>query len=275
VASGFAEVNGARLWYEEVGRGPALVLLHGHLIDSGQWDDHLPAFAGDHRVVRYDARGFGRSTPAAGPFSFSEDLRSLLAILGIERAALAGCSGGGATIVDFALTWPEMVDALVLVGSSVSGYEFTGERPAAMVEREEALARRDLNRAVELGVRLTTDGPRQPEQVDARARRRTREMMARQDERPDPALVARWADPPAVSRLTEIQAPTLVLVGEHDLAGIHAIANLVVAEVPGARREVIPDAGHHPNLEHPARFDELVLSFLREVRRGPAVRREA
>lgn len=260
-----AEVNGARLWYEEAGGGPALVLLHGHLLDSGQWDDQLPAYAREHRAVRYDARGFGRSDPAAGPFSFSEDLGALLDFLGIQRASLMGCSGGGTTIVDFALTHPERVDALVLVGGALSGYRFSGKRPAAMVERAEALERGDLERAVELGLRLSTDGPRRPEEVDARARERTREMLARRDARPDPAVHARWAEPPAVSRLAEIRAPTLVVVGEHDLPALHAVAGLVVREVRGARKEVIADAGHHPNMEHPAGFNELVLAFLREA----------
>jgi pimeloyl-ACP methyl ester carboxylesterase len=90
-------------------------------------------------------------------------------------------------------------------------------------------------------------------------------MMARQAGRPDPAAEAQWVDPPAASRLAGIGAPALVVVGEHDSSAMHAIADLVAREVPGARKEVIPDAGHHPNMEHPERFNELVLSFLREV----------
>ena len=262
------EVNGARLWYEEAGSGPALVLLHGHLIDSGQWDGQFAAFTRVFRTVRYDARGFGRSDLPAGPFSFSDDLRGLLDRLGIDRASLVGCSGGGATIIDFALADPGMVDALVLVGSSLSGFPFSGELPQALVERRGALERGDVDRAVELGLRVWTDGPRRPEQVDAGVRERTREMMARQDLRPDPHADAHWVEPPAASRLAEIGAPTLAVVAEHDLPGLHAIAALVAREVPGARREVIADAGHHPNMEHPAAFNELVLSFLREAAGG-------
>jgi pimeloyl-ACP methyl ester carboxylesterase len=265
VTGGFAEVNGARLWYEEAGSGPALVMLHSHLIDSGQWDSQLSALSSRFRVVRYDARGFGRSDLPAGPFSFAEDLGGLLDVLGIERASLTGCSGGGATIVDFALTHPERVDALVLVGSSLPGFRPSGEPPAAMVERRKALERGDLDLAVELALQFSTDGGRSPDQVDARARERTREMMARQARRPNPVVEARWADPPAASRLTEIGAATLVVVGSHDVAAMHEIADLVAREVPGSRKEVIADAGHHPNVEHPELFNELALSFLREV----------
>jgi 3-oxoadipate enol-lactonase len=265
VASGYAEVNGARLWYEEAGAGPALVLLHSHLIDSGQWDAQFPVFAREFRTVRYDARGFGRSDLPAGPFSFAEDLHGLMACLRIERASLVGCSGGGATIIDLALAHPELVDALVPVGTAMSGVHFSGPLPPAMVERQEALKRGDIDRAVELGLRISTDGPRRPDQVDAGVRERTREMMARQDARPNPHAQARWIDPPAASRLGEIGAPTLAILGEHDLPRLHEIADLMVREVPGARQEVVADAGHHPNMEHPAKFNALVLAFLRPL----------
>ena len=108
MTAGFLDVNGARLRYEEAGSGPALVMLHGHLIDSGQWDSQVAAFAPEFRVVRYDARGFGRSDKPAESFAFFEDLRVLLRLLEIERGCLVGCSGGGATIIDLALAHPEM-----------------------------------------------------------------------------------------------------------------------------------------------------------------------
>lgn len=257
-------MEGARLWYEEAGTGPALVLLHGHLIDSGQWDSQLGAFASAFRTVRYDARGFGRSEASGGQFAFAEDLRGLLHCLGIERTALIGCSGGGATAIDFALVYPELVDALVLLGSALPGYRPDAPPPPALLERHRALERGDRGTAVEMALRFSTDGTRRPGQVDADARERTREMMLRQAARPDPAASARWAVPQAAPRLSEIGAPTLVLVGEHDVAAMHEIADLVAREVPGARRAVIPDGGHHANMEHPDLFNNLVLGFLRE-----------
>jgi 3-oxoadipate enol-lactonase len=265
VTEGVAEVNGARLWYEEAGSGPAVVLLHGHLIDSGQWDDQFPTFAREFRTVRYDARGFGYSDLPEGPFSFSDDLCGLLDRLGIEQASLIGNSGGGATAIDFALAHPGRLDALVPVGSALNGYSFGGELPPALADYRSALEHGDHEGAVELGLRIWADGPRRPDQVGAAARERTREMMARQVLRPDPHAQARWVEPPAVSRLSEIAAPTLVIVAEHDLPRLHAIADLIALEVPSARKEVLPDAGHHPNMEHPGTFNELVLSFLRRV----------
>jgi pimeloyl-ACP methyl ester carboxylesterase len=264
-SQGFAEVNGARLWYETAGSGPALVMLHGHLLDSGQWDDQFAVFADEYRVTRYDARGFGRSDKPEAPFSFSEDLAALLGVLGIDRAHLMGCSGGGATIIDLALTHPELASSLVLVGSGMSGLQFPAELPPKLVAFQEAQQRGDVDALIELGLEIWTDGDRRPEDVDAGARERTREMMRRLFARPRVEAEMRLADPPAAGRLSEIHVPVLAIVGADDLPLIRDVATRIEAQVPGARRVVIPDAGHHPNMEHPALFNETVLSFLRAV----------
>src|SRR5258708_11365153 len=87
-SQGFADVNGARLWYETAGSGPALVMLHGHLLDSGQWDGQLAELAGERRAVRYDTRGVGRSDMPAPPCSDADGLHALLAVLWVRRGAL-------------------------------------------------------------------------------------------------------------------------------------------------------------------------------------------
>ena len=263
---GYAEVNGARLWYEVAGVGPPLVMVHGHLIDSGQWDSQFAEFAREFRVVRYDARGFGRSDKPAQPFAFHEDLRAVLAFLGIERSLLMGCSGGGATIIDLSLTYPDIVRGLVLVGSGLSGYQFSGSPPPKIVAMREARDRGDIDAAVELGLQVWTDGERRrPDQVDKNARERTRQMMTRLFSRPTVAADMRGLDPPAIGRLSEIRVPTLVVIGGDDWQPIHDIADQLTTQISGARKLVIPDAGHHPNIEHPEQFNQWVLSFLRSI----------
>src|SRR3712207_8911911 len=126
---GFADVNGARLHYEIVGEGDPLVLVHAGIADGRMWEGQLGAFAHRNRVIRYDMRGFGRSAMVEGPYAHHEDLRALLDYLGIERALLVGCSMGGKTIIDFALQHPGRAGALVLAGSSVSGFEADGDAP--------------------------------------------------------------------------------------------------------------------------------------------------
>src|SRR6476646_5166284 len=92
---GMVEVNGARLWYDEAGSGPALLLLHGGLGDSGLWEPVVPLLADRFRTIRTDLRFFGRSTGPAAPWSWQDDIVGVLDALVVDRAALAGLSLGG------------------------------------------------------------------------------------------------------------------------------------------------------------------------------------
>jgi 3-oxoadipate enol-lactonase len=263
ITSGFADVNGARLYYEVAGEGQPFVMLHGHLLDRRQWDNEFASFAADYRVMRFDARGFGQSNQPGEPFSFYEDLRGLMDALAIDQAVLMGCSGGGATIIDFALANPARASALVLVGSGLGGFPLPSEPPPLILEMNEAISRGDIDRVVELALRMWTDGEgRTPEQVNPAARQRTGEIHRQLFNRPRVDVEARELAPPAAGRLAELGMPTLVTVGANDLRFIREIADAIAAQAPNARKVVIPDAGHHPNMEHPALFEQVLREFL-------------
>src|SRR3954470_6711245 len=110
--SGFAEVNGTKLYYEAAGSGPAVVLVHGGLVDSRLWDEQMQPLSQRFRVVRYDLRGFGKSAAPAGQYWPTEDLRALLDYLKIEKATVVGLSLGGIVAADFAFEHPERVERL-------------------------------------------------------------------------------------------------------------------------------------------------------------------
>ncbi len=161
-----ASINGATLYYELVGEGEPLVLVHAGIADSRMWDAQIEVFAQRYRVIRYDMRGFGRTSMVEGPYSHHEDLRGLLDFLDVRWAHLLGCSMGGATVLDFALRYPEKVGALVLVGSAVSGFEGDFEPPGQWNELVAADEAGDLGRGSELEVQIWVDGPgRRPEDV--------------------------------------------------------------------------------------------------------------
>ncbi len=263
----FAKINGANLSYEVAGAGHPLVMLHGHLLDSGQWDDQIAAFAPTYQVIRYDARGFGQSSLPPAPYAHHEDLYALLRHLGIDHAYLIGCSGGGATILDFALTYPVMVDALILVGTGIGGYQPAGLPPPPLLAMGEAMQKGDIAGAVEFSLQIFTDGLRRtPDQVNSQARERTRAMTARLFARPPvPEAVQQSLEPLAIEQLSAITAPTLVIVGSEDQAPLHEIADLLMAQVAGAQKVIIPDADHHPNLEQPELFQQVVQRFLLRI----------
>jgi 3-oxoadipate enol-lactonase len=259
----------AGIWHEEAGRGPAVVFLHAGIADSRMWDPQFESFAARYCVVRFDARGFGRSPYSSGRFSPVEDVRDLLDELAIERAALVAGSFGAAVALDVAIAYPERTWALVLVAPGLRGHPWSDEVQRFQADEEAALEAGDLDEAVELNLRMWVDGPaRSPGAVPAEVRERVGEMQRRAFEldlaadalEPPPELVSPlWR---TEARLGEIRSPTLVVLGDADVDDVAAKADVIVAAIPGAERAVVADAAHLPSLERPAGFDRLVLEFL-------------
>ena len=257
------------IYSEVAGKGPEIVLLHEGICDSRMWDPQWETFTRSHRVLRLDFRGYGRSPLASGRFASARDVIELLDRHGFDRAAVVGVSLGGRVALEVALAAPERVAALVLVGSGLPGHDWSEEMKATWEEEEAALRSGNVDEAVDISLRTWVAGPgRKPEDVDADVRARVAKMQRRayelqlpfEDEAEEELLVEDVAQ-----RLGEIKAPALVLVGEEDVPDIHAIADRLAREIPGARRETIAGAAHVPSMERPREFEELVLGFVEEV----------
>ena len=257
--AGVAEINGTRLYYEKTGSGPAVVLLHGGNLDSRMWDGQVPFLAKSFTVIRYDIRPYGRSALTQKGFSSVQDLAALLDYLGVRRASLVGLSLGGRIAIDFALEHPNRVEKLVLMGPGLTGYDFNqnDEAVKAMLARAQA---GDADGAMDLWLQHPMMAPAMARPAVAR---RIRDI-ARDNAKiwTHLAVGERVPNPPAIKRLAEIGAPTLLIVGERDVPDIQTIVKLLAANVPGARTEVIPDAAHMPNMEDPARVNRLLGEFL-------------
>ena len=262
---GYVPVPGGRLYYQESGAGPAVILMHAGIADHTMWDAQVGPFSGHYRIVRYDLRGFGRSSMPEADFMPHDDLRLLLEHLEIEKPALVGVSVSGGIAVDFAIAHPGGLWALVPVAAGLDGYDWSGDESLARFGAEEkaAIEAGDLDRAVELNVELWVDGPgRGPGDVDPAVRERVRQMQRAIFEKGDPAGEALSLEPLAIERLDEIRAPTLAVVGDQDVPAIIEITDIIAARVPGARKAIIANAAHVPNMERPEEFNRLVLDFL-------------
>lgn len=259
--SGFAAVNGTRLWVEADGAGSPLVLIHGSPLDARMWEPQIAPLAQVHRVIRYDVRGYGRSDPPATiPYRHEDDLEALLGCMEVERAAMLGLSMGGRLAVDFALAYPTRVSALILAGSSVSGYPWTDDLDAMAAATQAAIARGGVAAAQA----LTLEEPLlQPSLREAEVRRALAAQVQTYSGwhwlHDDPVIAPQ---PPAYTRLEDVSAPTLVITGEHDQRDIHGIAAALASRIPGATSFPIPGAAHMVNLEAPDEFNDAVLAFL-------------
>jgi 3-oxoadipate enol-lactonase len=260
--------DGGHLAFEDVGDGPAVLLVHPGLWDMRTWDPQIEPFTdAGFRVIRYDVRGYGRSSrPTSEPYSNVSDLFSLLDHLGVDRAALIGCSIGGELVIDATITHPERVWALVPVASGVGGVEPLAEEiewwEEAFTGVEEAVEAGDLVGARDLQLRVWA--PLGTEDAAGATIRRIAFDNIHELTMDESGAVA--IDPPAGHRLQEIDVPTLVIKAEHDPAHLRRMADVIAAGIPGAREIQIDGADHVVNLRQPEAFDAAVVPFLLEVR---------
>ena len=253
------------LYREEAGAGSPVVLVHEAVGDSRMWDPQWETFPRSHRTVRFDQRGYGRSPLEPGTMSHARDLIDLLDEIGLARASLVGGSLGGRVALEVAVAQPDRVEKLVLLNPGLPGHDWSQEVQAGWAEEEAELERGDLDAAVEVNLRMWFDGPhRSADEVDPELRARVGELQRRAfevqlpvgDDVREELLVPDLAD-----RLGEVQAPTLVVIGDDDAPDMHAIADRLAREIPDARRASMPGA-HVASLEHPDEFDRIVLEFL-------------
>jgi pimeloyl-ACP methyl ester carboxylesterase len=258
------ELNGARINYRRSGSGFPVVFLHAGVADSRMWEPQIAGLAKHFDVIAPDMRGYGKSELPAGTWSPTADVLALMNALQIREAPhLVGCSIGGALAIDFALEHPGRVSKLVLVGAGVSGQPYDDKYDHLFAEVTAAEETKDLAVMNEAEMKLWLLGPgRVASQVDQRLRELFLDMNGIALKTDFASAPAQKAEPPAFGRLATITAPTLVVVGDQDLSETHDTAELLASKIPGARKEVIHDAAHLPNLEHPEEFNRLLLDFL-------------
>jgi pimeloyl-ACP methyl ester carboxylesterase len=259
VASGYVEVEGSKIFYESAGEGPVLIFIHDGLVHREIWDQQFALFAKDHRVIRYDRRGYGKSSAAGGKHSKVDDLNRLYTTLEIKKAVLIGMSSGGGLAIDFTLQYPDKVSGLVLVGAVVGGFPLTshlfsrgGHSPEKFKSDEEQI----LYYAQE-----------DPYEIYRANKEATKQVVQLVKDNPMKEIGSSPPPPgePAYRRLSEIEVPALILVGEFDMPDVHPLAGAINAGIVNSKRDIIPESGHLIPIEQPARCNEALSEFLSEV----------
>jgi 3-oxoadipate enol-lactonase len=257
-------IHGARIHYERAGAGLPVVFLHAGIADRRMWEPQVSAFAEHFDVITPDQRGFGHSELPPVRWSPVDDLLGLIDQLHEKPAHLVGCSLGAALAIDFALRHAERISKLVLVGPGIGGADFGARYPQLWSEVDAADKAGDMDAVNRAEMHLWLDGQRPRDHVKQPLRDLFLEMNGGNFESDFKSAPREELAPPAAERLQEITAPTLVVVGDADLPPVFDAVELLMEKVPHARKSVINDAAHLPNLEHPAEFNRVVLDFLLE-----------
>jgi len=238
-------VQGGEVWAEDTGGdGPPVVLMHPGWGDSAIWDPVIGRLAARYRVIRYDARGYGRSPAPAAPFTQFGDLVAVLDHLGLDRAALVAHSGSGGPAICLGLDQPDRVSALILVAPGVEDYPWPQDDPYA-AEFGALLQAGDREGLAGLGLRTWAAAG-----ADAAAQAQIRSDLM-------------LPDPPAYPRLGEIKAPSVLAIGDLDYAVVRECGERIAASIPGCRLIVVPGADHLLPLRAPGALADIIGELVR------------
>lgn len=282
---GYAPVEGAALYYRDIGQGQPIIILHGGpSFDHNYLLPDLDRLADAFRLIYYDQRGRGKSAWSVQPAAVSlqsemDDLEALRAHLQLEQAALLGHSWGGLLALEYALRHPERVSRLVLLNTAPASYgDFQlFERQLNMREPEDVERMRVLESSptfeegdletraayYRLYFQPTLRPPELLDRLSARlylgwtketvltARATTGRLWEETAESPEYNLLP---------QITRLRIPTLVLHGDYDFVPVACAAHIAEA-IPDARLVVLPDCGHFSYLERPDAVREALTEF--------------
>jgi pimeloyl-ACP methyl ester carboxylesterase len=241
--SGYAQINGIKIWYAIFGRGEPVILLHGGLANSNYWGKQVPVLAKAYQVIVMDSRGQGRSSRDAQPFSYNlmaSDVIGLMDCLRVQRAAMVGWSDGAIIGLVMVMHYPERVTRLFAFGANSNPRgvrEDVGENPAV----KESLARREKEYQ-----QLSTT----PDEFNS-IRDRIREMQRR-----EPDFTAQ--------QLQGITVPTWIVDGDHDEAIKRENTLFLADQIPNARLLIQPGVSHFAFLQDPGQSNDDLLHFLQQ-----------
>lgn len=240
--AGTVQLGGASIWYESVGRGTCVVLLHPGLADSSFWGNQiLPLRQAGHEVILIDSRGHGRSTRDDQPLSYgrmAEDVLQVMDALHRRRCAVVGWSDGAIVGLVLAMRAPARVSRVLAFGANMdlSGVDPRGDGSATF-QRYGRLTAESYRR------RSTTPGARSALEA---------------------AVKAMWDVEPnfAATDLAGIKVPTAIVAGEHDEVIRRSHAKYLARTIPGATLTLLPHVSHFAPLQNPKLFNRVMLTFV-------------
>ncbi|HTP10486.1 MAG TPA: alpha/beta hydrolase [Anaerolineae bacterium] len=241
---GYIEYDGARIWYAAYGSGPAVILLHGGLGNSGNWGYQVPALIErGYRVVVMDSRGHGRSTRDAWPFSYdlmSSDVLALMDALRLDKAALVGWSDGACTALVLAAHQPDRVAGVFFFACNMDP---SGTKEFVFTP----IIGRCLNRHKQDYARLSATPDRFDEFSEA------------------VGLMQRTQPNFSADDLARINIPVAIVQSEYDEFIKREHAEYLARSIPGAEFVSLPGVSHFAPLQRPEQFNAAVLAFLDKI----------
>lgn len=259
--SGIVKLPNGELYFDKMGEGKPLILIHAGFSDRRDWSYQIETLAEKCEVIAYDQRGFGNSSIIDKAYSPTDDLKAILDYFGIQKAILVGHSLGGTIAIDFALQYPGHVEALILIASGVNGYTWSSKYTEMMqsiweIPQPDKMAERFLSANF---YKLAMQNQEIKSEIEMITKENFHKVLTwKTFDMKD----VHWYFPEAVTQLNNISIPTLVMYGDKDSEDIKKIAHLLHENINNSKLTVVKDADHLINFEKADELSDLILAFL-------------
>jgi 3-oxoadipate enol-lactonase len=259
----FIRIGDIQMAYTDSGIGRPVVLIHGYPFNRSLWSEQIIALSQSYRVIVPDLRGFGETDSTEGPATMNrmaQDVVELMDQLEIPRAVIGGLSMGGYVALAFYKQFPSRVRSLILADTRAQADTEEGKQTRAQ-QAEKALSEGMAGIADAMLPKLLT-----PDTVSKRPEivMHVRDMMLKTKPEGAAAALRGMAErEDQTPLLSQISAPTLIIVGAEDAITPVADSETMHRAVPDSRLVVLENAGHVSNLERTEQFNDALLEFLR------------
>ncbi len=262
--NGKVMTTNGELYFESTGKGEPLILIHAGFSDRRDWQHQVADFAKKFNVITYDQRGSGNSSVPATAFSPADDLHALMVYLNIERAILVGHSIGGTIALDFALQYPQMASALILVASGLNGYIWSQEYQEWMKGIWESLQPEEMmKQALSASFyAVAMSDPNIKSAIETITKESIQKILTWETFN---VHDVQWFFPDPLLKLKELKIPGLVMYGDKDSQDIKKIAQIISETLPKVKVVQIENVDHLLNFEKPTELGNLVFNFLSET----------
>lgn len=262
----YIDVQNGKLFFTLSGNGEPIIFIHGNFNDHHIWDEQIAFFSPHYNTIQYDLRGYGLSSTPEHPFSYIEDLKTLIDVLQLTNITLVGSSMGGGIALDFALTYPHLVRSLVLVAPTISGAFYPLSISFHGIKNYINTSFKGNTKAIEAFI----NNPFWHYLLPSTKKETARKMVLANVQninnfcRFPPKLITE-TKPSAIHRLHNIQVSTQIIIGDGDHAFNKKNATLLSNKLNLATKIEMTGCGHLPFVEEPQQFNSLVFNFLSQL----------
>jgi len=260
------KLNDVNIAYDDQGKGPAVLMIHGFPLNRQMWQPQLlPIAEAGYRVIAPDLRGFGESDAPADGYGmdvFADDIVALLDALKIEQAVVGGMSMGGYILMNLLERYPHRVRAACFIATRSNADDEVGrERRTAMAAQAERLGANPIIKIFAELLFATETMHSRPELIALV----TSWMRGTSPKGLAGGLLAMRDRKDYTPLLGSFTHPTLVIAGAEDRAASPEAARVLIDGLVGCQSRVIDKGGHMVNMEQPEAFNETLISFLKSL----------